>query len=157
MSRAPLEGAATCGWGNGSVTRLEELIRARARPDQDRRQRDKFVPTAVTLASHFDMTPFWGYKNYYMKISFDPRKRGQTLKARGLDFVDSVEVFRGTTLDAVDDRKDYGEERIVTVGHLRGRLVVIVWTPRGDARRIISMRKANDREAKLFRERLAQG
>ena len=36
-----------------------------------------------------------------------------------------------------DGRKDYGETRIITIGHLRGRMMVIVWTPRGDSRHIL--------------------
>jgi uncharacterized DUF497 family protein len=46
----------------------------------------------------------------------------------------------------VDDRFDYGEERIVTIGYLDERMMVVVWTQRGSARHVISMRKANDRE-----------
>jgi uncharacterized DUF497 family protein len=59
-------------------------------------------------------------------------------------------IFAGQTFDQLDDRKDYGEERIVSVGHLAGRMVVVLWTPRGTARRVISMRKANDREQARF-------
>jgi uncharacterized DUF497 family protein len=44
----------------------------------------------------------------------------------------------------------------VTVGHLRGRMVVVVWTQRGEARHVIPMRKANDREKARFGERLAE-
>jgi uncharacterized DUF497 family protein len=43
-------------------------------------------------------------------------------------------------------REDYGETRIICFGLLRGRLVQVVYTPRGADRHIISMRKANDRE-----------
>lgn len=85
-----------------------------------------------------------------MKITFDPAKRDKTLTERGIDVADAAEVFLGPTLDRPDDRFDCGETRIVTVGHLRGRMMVIVWTPRGDARHIISMRKANDREQARF-------
>jgi uncharacterized DUF497 family protein len=50
---------------------------------------------------------------------------------------------------------------MITAGHLRGRLVIIVWTQRGEVRHMISMRKANERErARLaghFRERLGEG
>jgi len=45
-----------------------------------------------------------------------------------------------------DDRKDYGETRMICYGHLAGRLVVVVYVQRGEARHIVSMRKANDRE-----------
>ncbi|WP_236841697.1 BrnT family toxin [Bosea sp. PAMC 26642] len=53
-----------------------------------------------------------------------------------------------------DVRTDYGEARFITAGLLQGRMVVIVWTPRGDKRRIISMRKANDREQARYQSRL---
>ena len=51
-----------------------------------------------------------------MKITFDPVKRAVTLAERGLDFEDAAELFRGDTLDSPDDRRDYGELRMLTVG-----------------------------------------
>lgn len=51
---------------------------------------------------------------------------------------------------AEDARFDYGESRFTSAGVLDGRMVVIVWTPRGEVRRIISMRKANEREIEKF-------
>jgi uncharacterized DUF497 family protein len=68
------------------------------------------------------------------------------LADRGLDINDAVEVFEGVTAEVQDTRRDYGEPRIVCFGSLRGRLVQVVYTPRGADRHIISMRKANDRE-----------
>jgi len=88
-----------------------------------------------------------------MKITFDPAKRDRTLAERGLDFTEATAVFAGQCLEQEDDRFDYPEARIVTIGHLRGRMVIIVWTPTEDGRRIISMRKANDREQARYRER----
>jgi hypothetical protein len=81
-----------------------------------------------------------------MEISFDPAKRDWTLHERGLDFLDAIKVFDGPNYRFIDERFDYGEERIVTIGYLLGRMVVIVWTDRPPARHIISMRRANDRE-----------
>ena len=81
-----------------------------------------------------------------MRITYDPAKRNKTLSERGLDFEDARLVFGGTTVEVVDDRKDYGERRIVCYGLLEGRVVVIGYTPRGTARHVFSMRKANDRE-----------
>lgn len=63
---------------------------------------------------------------------------------------DAREVFEGSTLTVEDDRQDYDETRFITIGHLAGRMVVLVWTPRGAVRRIISMRKANAREQALY-------
>jgi len=81
-----------------------------------------------------------------MRITYDPAKRERTLVDRGLDFEDALEVFRGVTVEIEDQRKDYGEPRIIWPGTLYGRLVVVGYTPRGSTRHIFSMRKANDRE-----------
>lgn len=85
-----------------------------------------------------------------MKIDFDPAKRDKTLAERGLDFARAEEIFSGPVLSKEDDRFDYGEKRIITFGNLDGYMVVIVWTPRGAARRIISMRYANGREIEKY-------
>jgi uncharacterized DUF497 family protein len=89
-----------------------------------------------------------------MGITYDPEKRAKTLEYRGLDFEDAVQVFAGTTIEIVDDRQDYGEVRWITFGLLHGRMVALVWTPRGDARHVISMRKCNDRERKKYEAQL---
>jgi uncharacterized DUF497 family protein len=88
-----------------------------------------------------------------VKISYDPVKRAKTLKERGLDFADAAEVFAGEFTVAPDDRRDYGEDRFISAGYLRGRMVVIVWTLRDDARHIISMRYCHAKEKKLWREK----
>ena len=89
-----------------------------------------------------------------MKIEFDPIKRNKALLERGLDFAMANLVFAGTHFTATDLRMDYAEVRFITVGPLKTDLVVMVWTPRGAARRIISMRKANEREKALYRQHL---
>ena len=87
-------------------------------------------------------------------IEFDPQKREQTLRARGLDFAQAKNVFDSNTHTIEDLRKDYGERRFITVGFLNDRLSVIVWTPRGAKKRIISMRYANEREIKEYGQRM---
>ena len=89
-----------------------------------------------------------------MKIAFDPDKRTITLAERGLDMARAGEIFEGETLTFTDDRVDYGEVRHITVGFLDGRMVVAVWTQRTQTRRMISLRKANDREQKFYGSRL---
>jgi uncharacterized protein len=80
-------------------------------------------------------------------ITFDPAKRAATLAHRGLDFADAALVFAGRHATAPDLRRDCGEPRFVTAEEVAGRLVVIVWTMRGNARRIISMRYGHAKEA----------
>ena len=90
-----------------------------------------------------------------MKVTYDPAKRAITLVRRGLDFEHAAEVFEGLTYTFQDDRFDYGEVRWVTFGFLRGRLVAVVWTPRGEDCHVISLRKCNDKEKKKYQTRLA--
>lgn len=89
-----------------------------------------------------------------MRITYDPQKREKTLAERGLDFEDAPLVFAGRQIQVEDDRFDYGETRWQTVGWLGEAVVMVVWTPRGDARHIISMRKCHEREAKKYIERM---
>ncbi len=89
-----------------------------------------------------------------MKIIFDPDKRAHTLAHRGLDMAEAEFVFAGRNLTFPDRRNDYGEERYITIGLIEKRMVYIAWTPRDGAYRIISMRKANDREQEKYGPRL---
>ena len=89
-----------------------------------------------------------------MPITFDLDKREATLVNRGLDFAEAGEVFAGPTLTLQDERRDYGERRWQSYGLLDGRLVMVVWTSRGDDRHVMSMRKCNERERKRFGRQL---
>ena len=89
-----------------------------------------------------------------MEITFDQRKRDLALKTRGLDFGRAHEAFSGLTATAIDNRVDYGELRFITAGYLDSRMVVMVWTQRGDARHIISMRHCHAKEEKIWRNRM---
>ncbi|MCY4636165.1 MAG: BrnT family toxin [Acidobacteria bacterium] len=88
-----------------------------------------------------------------MPIEFDTAKRTATLEARGLDMARADEVFAGATLTVEDHRQNYGEDRFITIGFLDATMVVLVWTPRDGAHRVISMRKANERERTLYGSR----
>jgi len=81
-----------------------------------------------------------------MEIEWDEQKRIQTLRERGLDFADVV-LFEQDTMTTVEDiRFRYGEVRYVTTGMLHHRLCVLCWTLRNKRMRVISLRKANERE-----------
>jgi uncharacterized DUF497 family protein len=99
--------------------------------------------------------PFFVTTLIGVRITYDPSKRQKTLIERGLDFARADEVFGGRHFSSNDLRQDYLELRKVTVGLPDGRMVIIVWTPRGASeRRIISMRKANEREKAKYRHYL---
>ena len=79
-----------------------------------------------------------------MEVEYDSAKRLRTLEQRGLDMADASQAFSGLKVTIQDDRKNYGEPRWITFGFLSERMVLVVWTTRGNKLRIISMRKAND-------------
>ena len=58
-------------------------------------------------------------------------------------------------LDTEDARRDYGEERRLTLGKIEGRLYVAAYTVRGKVIRLISARKANEREWRKYVETLS--
>lgn len=103
------------------------------------------------------MSSFYRIYDNSVKISFDPSKRARTLAERSLDFADAAHVFEGRHLTFEDARRDYGEQRLITVGFLANRLVLVGWTPRGGVRHVFSMRKANEREIAAYQQRLEQG
>lgn len=97
----------------------------------------------------------YGGTHIYMKCTANPKKRADTFKDRGLDLeLDAPKVFAGRTATVVDDRFDYGEVRYITAGFLGNRMVVMVWTPRGADRHIISMRHCHEKEARRWTPRL---
>ena len=85
-----------------------------------------------------------------MRFTWHEAKRESNLKDHGLDFVDAREVFAGPTFTYQDDRFDYGEERFVTLGLLRGIVVSIVHTETPRRIHIISFRKATKHEQAIF-------
>ncbi len=75
----------------------------------------------------------------------------------GLDFADAEQVLNGPCITFVDSRFDDGEKRLITLRLLVGRVIIIAHAPRGDeTTRIISMRKANRREQKIYQKRFSE-
>ena len=91
-----------------------------------------------------------------MAITFDPVKRAAALRDRHLDFADAALVFKGKVVTTRDDRFEYGETRYITAGYLGARMVVIVWTPRGPDRHVISMRHCHAKEERIWRSKIDQ-
>jgi len=92
--------------------------------------------------------------NIKLRCEWDEAKNRKNAAKHSLDFEDADLVFSGPCVTFEDDRFDYGEERLITLGTLAGRVIVIAHSPRGEGTRIISMRKANRREQKIYQERL---
>jgi uncharacterized DUF497 family protein len=83
-------------------------------------------------------------------MEWDEAKRQSNIDRHHLDFVDVIYFDMATATHRLDRRREYGEERLVSTGFLHGRLCVLCWTLRDGQLRIISLRKANDREQKAY-------
>ena len=112
---------------------------------------ERKVQWLVTITAHAA-----NLKADAMEVEYDTAKRRWTLEHRQLDFEEIRLVMAGFFLTRTDDRKDYGETRHIVLGALRERPVVAVWTPRGDAVRVISMRIADEDEREVYRRELAR-
>lgn len=83
-------------------------------------------------------------------LTWHEPKRQLALTERGLDFADAAQVFAGAVFEFEDTRQNYGECRMICLGYLAGRLIVVGYVQRGESRHIFSMRKANEREIAKF-------
>lgn len=83
-----------------------------------------------------------------MNIEFDNDKNQSNQLKHGIGF-DAVSYFEfaGAVIEP-DNRRDYGENRYNAAGFIGDRLHVLTFTIRGDIIRVISLRKANQRERK---------
>jgi uncharacterized DUF497 family protein len=87
-----------------------------------------------------------------VKIEYNEAKLRWTLDERKLDFEDAAAVMADVHLTRPVETGAFGEQRFFTLGKLRSEIVVLVWTPRGDATRMISMRTARRSERKVYKE-----
>ena len=85
-----------------------------------------------------------------MRITFDPAKNEKNIAEHGLSFELAEELEWNTALIREDSRRDYGETRLRALALLQGRLHAVVVTPRQEELRVISFRKANRKEERLY-------
>lgn len=85
-----------------------------------------------------------------METTFDPAKDATNLEKHGVSLALVSEMVWDEAIERMDDRKNYGEIRMIATAPIKNRLFVVVYTNRGDTRRIISLRKANDREVRDY-------
>lgn len=90
-----------------------------------------------------------------MKFEWDENKNRQNIEKHAVSFEDAHRIFEGFTLDQIDNRFDYGEERTISIGMIGGVVILsVVHTDRNGVCRIISARQANRKEQKRYEEAL---
>jgi len=83
-------------------------------------------------------------------IDFDPDKDATNLSKHGVSLAAAAQLDWDAALAWIDDRADYGELRIVALAPIGDRLFFVVFVDRDQARRIISLRRANRREVNHY-------
>jgi uncharacterized DUF497 family protein len=89
-----------------------------------------------------------------MIFEWDENKNIGNIKKHGIDFKDSLKIFSNTMITKVDNRKNYKEKGWISLGNLENIIVILVYTKRGKIIRIISIRKANKSERKIYYDRI---
>lgn len=88
-----------------------------------------------------------------MKYEWDENKRVANLAKHDVDYTDAEQFDWSSAFETIDDRSNYSEERWVALGFIGSRLHVLIYTVRGENIRLISLRKANERERKYYEEK----
>jgi uncharacterized protein len=86
------------------------------------------------------------------EFEWDEAKSEATRRARGFDFTFASRIFEGPIFEVPDERFDYGEPRICATGVIEDHVFTVVYTRRGDVRRIISARPGTRKERHAYRE-----
>ena len=85
-----------------------------------------------------------------MGFEWDERKRRTNLAKHGIDFEVARQIFEGRFIEREDRRTSYGEQRMIAYGESGGVVLCVVYTQRGQRRRIISIRRARRDERKDY-------
>ena len=89
-----------------------------------------------------------------VKFEWDDEKNRINIEKHSVDFNDAIDIFQNIRLTVVDKRRDYGETRKISIGKINNNICIVVYTERKDVIRIISARKANQRERRKYYEHI---
>jgi uncharacterized DUF497 family protein len=81
----------------------------------------------------------------------------ENLSKHGIDFVDAKEIWQGEVLEVPSEQQEHAEQRHIAYGLLEGRIIAVVFTWRGEARRLISARRARSHERRNYQDAFGAG
>lgn len=90
------------------------------------------------------------------ETDWSEEKNRSNVEKHGIAFEDAAAIFDGPTLEKEDTRIDYGEQRIIAIGSIGISEVTVVYTWRGQRRRLISARRASSGERKAYRQAFSE-
>ncbi|MGH7814001.1 MAG: BrnT family toxin [Candidatus Binataceae bacterium] len=86
-----------------------------------------------------------------MPFEWDTAKAAANFAKHGVSFIEAARIFEGPILEQEDNRRDYGERRIIAYGKCGRKILAVVYTMRSDNRRIITARRASRDEREDYR------
>jgi len=89
-----------------------------------------------------------------MLFGWDEEKRQVKIVKHHIDFEEAIKIYNDFVITAASGQQDLAEDRFLSIGLLRGLEIVVVFTPRGEKRRIISARRAREAERTKYHEEL---
>jgi len=92
-----------------------------------------------------------------MLFEWYEQKRLENLGKHGIDFFDAKEIWQGEVLEVPSEQQEHGEQRYIAYGLLEGRVIAVVFTWRGDSRRLISARRARRHERQDYQDVFGTG
>ena len=89
-----------------------------------------------------------------LEFEWDEDKRAEVIRTRGVDLLYVAQIFNNPILLTRDNRKDYGEERFIALGHVNEEYFALVYTPIEDkVFRLITAWKAGRNGEKKYKAR----
>lgn len=92
-----------------------------------------------------------------MEFEYDQEKAEQNIAKHGVDLLEGALIFEGKTLEWLDTRHDYGEDRIIATGIADDQFLVVVYVKREDVIRLISTRKGGRRDRRKYENAIFSG
>jgi uncharacterized DUF497 family protein len=89
-----------------------------------------------------------------MEFEWDEQKRQANIARHGIDFERAKEIWQGPVVEGPSPQTHHGEERFVTIGQSEGLIITVVFTWRGNVRRIISARAARRSEREDYQKKI---
>ncbi|KQT45084.1 hypothetical protein ASG43_12315 [Aureimonas sp. Leaf454] len=92
-----------------------------------------------------------------MEFEWDETKRLKVIAERRVDILYAAGIFEGVVLTRVDDRNDYGEERLISLGLVGDECFVVVHVSRNDTVRLITAWKGGRNDRAIYQAGIARG
>src|SRR6185503_18466217 len=83
-------------------------------------------------------------------FEWEEARRQENMRQNGVDFVRAAQMFNNPVLEREDLNRFHGERRFVALGHVDDFYMVVMWSPRGKRRRLVSAWRADRDDEAIY-------